>query len=279
MSVGMPEPAPLDMPSGDPAAVDDLVRDVAGAAYRLAGLAGQLAGSAAAAPGWLGADAVAAETELARVAEITRGSAEAVLTAAGRLSTHGGLLRDTRREVTALRAEQDEDFRIAWQRLGEIEDPRLAVMTGSSAWVGVVAELEAAESRRRRRHALVLEELADDASATVRELADACRSVAVPGGQATGGVSWRTWARRCPGGGTSSYGAGASRWLACSTETSKPRTGTSARERLRRSPGPPRSRRDSSSDWVRTACGTSSSCWGRGPSATMQGPAPAGWHD
>lgn len=187
MSVEMPDPVPLDMPSGDPAAVEDLVRDVAGAAYWLAVLADQLSGPARAAPGWLGADATAAATQLARVAAITRESAAAVLTVTGRLSAHGRLLRDTRREVTALRAEQDEDFRTAWQRVGQIEDPRLAVMTGSSAWVGMVAELEATEARRRRRHALVLDELADDAAATVRELADAARPVGGTGRTGDGG--------------------------------------------------------------------------------------------
>ncbi|TQN41310.1 hypothetical protein FHU33_0674 [Blastococcus colisei] len=199
MTVEMPDPVPLDMPPGEPAAVDDLVRDVTGAAYWLAVLADQLSGPAASAPAWLGADAVAAATQLARVAAITRGSADAVRATAGRLSTHGALLRDTRREVTALREEQDEDFRVAWQRLGQSEDLRLAVLTGSSAWVGVVAELEAAESRRRRRHALVLEELADDAAATVRELADAGRLVGATGRTGDGGRVLAYLAAELPG--------------------------------------------------------------------------------
>lgn len=187
MSVAMPEPVPLDMPPGDPAAVDDLVRDMAGAAYRLALVTERLSGPAASAPGWLGADATAAAAQLARVTEIGRAAGDAFLSATGRLSAHGDLLRDTRREVAALRQEQDEDFRTAWQRLSEIGDPRLAVMTGSSAWVGVVAEVEASEARRRRRHALLLEELAADAAATARALAGATRPVGGTGRAGDGG--------------------------------------------------------------------------------------------
>lgn len=188
----MPDKAPLELPPGDPAAVDDLVRDVEGAGYRLASLGDVLAGPAAAAPGWLGADATAATTQLARVAGIARAAADAVLAARARLTTHGELLRDTRREVTALREEQDEDFRAAWQRLGEVQNPQLAVMTGAPAWTGVVAEVEASEARRRRRHRLLLEELADDAAATARALADACRPV---GGAGRHGDAGRVLAR------------------------------------------------------------------------------------
>ena len=148
----MPEPAPSTCRPGTRTAVDDLGHDVGGAADRLAALADDLSGPAAAAPGWLGADAAAAAAQLTRVAGIARAAGEALRSATGRLRTHGDLLRDTRRAVAGLREEQDEDFRAAWQRLGAIEDPRLAVMTGSPAWGGVVAEVEAAEARRRRRH-------------------------------------------------------------------------------------------------------------------------------
>lgn len=177
MSVAMPDPLPLDMPPGDPAAVEDLVRDVDGAAYRLAVLADELSGPAASAPGWLGADATAAATQLVRVTGIAHATAAGLGSASTRLRTYGDLLRDTRREVAALREEQEEDYRLAWQRLTGSEDPRLAVMTGSSAWVGVVDQFEAAEDRRRRRHTVLLEELAEDAAATARALADGCRPV------------------------------------------------------------------------------------------------------
>lgn len=177
MTVAMPDPVPLDMPPGDPAAVDDLADGVAEAARRLAVLADELSGPAASAPGWLGADATAAETQLVRVARITRAAGDALLSAGSRLSSHGALLRDTRRQITALREEQDEDHRRAWQRLGDVENPQLAVMTGATAWVGVVDEFEASEAGRRRRHALLLEELADDAARTARVLGEATRPV------------------------------------------------------------------------------------------------------
>ncbi|WP_324274456.1 hypothetical protein [Blastococcus brunescens] len=199
MSVEVPDPVPLEMPPGGPAAVDDLVRDVAGAAYRLALLADQLSGPAGSAPGWLGADATAAAIQLSRVAVIARESGDAVRAAAGRLTTHADVLRDARRAVAALRAEQDEDFRRTWQLLGQIEDPRLAVTSGSSAWVGPVAELEAAEARRRRRHALVLEEVADDAAATVRALAAAARPVGGTGRAGDGGRVLAHLAAALPG--------------------------------------------------------------------------------
>lgn len=173
----MPGKAPLDLPPGEPAAVDDLVAGTTAAASRLALIADGLTGPAAAAPGWLGVDATAATTQLARVAAIARSAADAVLAATDRLGVHGELLRDARREVEALRDEQDEDFRAAWQRLSAVDDPQLAVMTGSPAWTGVVAEVEAAEARRRRRHRLLLQELEDDAAATARALAEASRPV------------------------------------------------------------------------------------------------------
>ncbi|SFD88499.1 hypothetical protein [Blastococcus tunisiensis] len=186
MSAELPDPVPLELPDGEPEAVEELVRDVDGAARRLGELADRLSGPAGAAPGWLGADAVAAAGQLARVVTLARESAAAVRSAAVRLGAHGELLRDARRQVLELRAEQDEDFRAAWQRIGQLEDPRLALMTGSPAWVGVVAEIEAAEARRRRRHALVLEELAHDAGATGRVLADATRPVGGTGRRGDG---------------------------------------------------------------------------------------------
>ncbi|WP_164704476.1 hypothetical protein [Blastococcus litoris] len=199
MSVTMPGKTPLDLPPGDPSAVDDLVRDVEGAGYRLASLADVLAGPAAAAPGWLGADATAATTQLARVAGITRAAADAVLAARSRLSAHGELLRDTRREVTALREEQDEDFRSAWRRLGDAQDLQLAVMTGAPAWAGEVAEVEASEARRCRRHRVLLEELADDAAATARALADAGRPLGGTGRAGDGGRVLAHLAAELPG--------------------------------------------------------------------------------
>ncbi|SOD94191.1 hypothetical protein [Blastococcus haudaquaticus] len=175
MTVVLPGPVPLDMPPGDPGAVDDLVRDLAGAAFHLAGVDDRLHGPGASVSGWVGDDAVAATGQIARVAGLAGTSTAAVLTAAGRLSSHAEALRDARRRVELLRDEQDEDFRSAQLRLGDLADPQVAVMTGGGGWAGIVAEVEAADAARRRRHEAVLEALAEDAAATARVLADASR--------------------------------------------------------------------------------------------------------
>ena len=57
-------------------------------------------------------------------------------------------------------------------------------MTGGPEVRAVVEEVEAGEASRRRRHAVLLEDLADDAAATARVLADACAAV---GGRGTRG--------------------------------------------------------------------------------------------
>src|SRR4051795_4352047 len=75
MTVMVPAPVPLEMPPGDPAAVDELVRDVAGAAFWLVVLRDELSGPAASAPGWLGDDATAAAVQLSRVAGMAGGAA------------------------------------------------------------------------------------------------------------------------------------------------------------------------------------------------------------
>jgi hypothetical protein len=199
MSVQMPSPVDLPMPPGDPEALADLVQDAAGAAYWLTVLGERLSGPAAAAPGWIGADAAAAVTQIGRVAALTRDAGNAVLEATGRLSAHGACLREARRGVTRLREEQDEDFRAAWRQLGRIENPQLAVMTGSPAWVGVVEDVEAAEASRRRRHAAILEEVADDAAVTARVLAEACGIVGGTGARGDAGRVVAYLAAELPG--------------------------------------------------------------------------------
>jgi hypothetical protein len=177
MTVFVPDPIPLEMPPGDPAAVDELVSDVAGAGFRLAVLRDELSGPAASAAGWLGQDAVAAAGQVVRVAGLAREVAAAVLGARSRLSAHGELLRETRRGVSRLREEQEEDRRAAWGRLQGLPAVTTAMRTGAPEAVAIVEEFEAAEAARRRRHAVLLEAVADDASATARVLADAGRSV------------------------------------------------------------------------------------------------------
>jgi hypothetical protein len=181
-----PDPAPLDLPQGNTAGLEDVVEDVAGAAYWLSVLASDLAGPAASAPGWLGADAAAAAAQVGAVAGLARECSHAVGAAAHRLRLHHDLLVDVRRRVRALQEEQQDDFRSMWQRLSRIEDPQLAVMVDAPERVAAIEEVRAGEASRRRRHAALLEELAADAVATAGLLADSSRLVGGRGDRGDG---------------------------------------------------------------------------------------------
>jgi hypothetical protein len=187
----VPEPVPLDPPPGDVGALEDVVEDVAGAAYWLTVLSGDLSGPAASAPGWLGDDAAAAAAQVGTVAGIARTCSVAVGAAAHRLRLHHDLLREVRRQVGALRAEQDEDFRVAWRRLNALEDPHSAVLTDAPERVAVIEQLRLSEADRRRRHAALLEDIAEDAATTAAVLVD---SSAVVGGQGLRGDGERVLA-------------------------------------------------------------------------------------
>jgi hypothetical protein len=199
VNVELPDPVPLDMPPGHVDALTDVVRDVAGAGFHLNVLAGSLAGPAAAAPGWLGNDATAAVEQVGVAAILARQAAEALVAATHRLSAHAECLSEARRRVAALEREQQEDFAATAVRLAQIDDPVRAVMTAAPERVGPLDDLRAAEASRRRRHAAVLEEVADDAAATARVLGDSC---AVLGGRGAPGDAARVlahFATRLPG--------------------------------------------------------------------------------
>ena len=174
MSVVVPEPVPLDMPPGDPAALEDFVEDVAGTGYRLAVVATCLSSSSAQAPNWRGADASAAAGQVAVVARLAGDLSGAVAAAAGRLRAHHDHVLLTRRRIATLRTQQEEDFAAARARLREIPDFLTAVRPEAAA---VIEELGAAEAVRRREYDRLLAELADDAAAAARVLTDACRPV------------------------------------------------------------------------------------------------------
>jgi hypothetical protein len=182
----VPEPVPLGMPPGDPAALEDFVEDVAGTAYRLALLSTCLTGRAASAPGWRGADAFAAAAQVGVVAALAEELSGAVHAAAHRLRVHHECLTRTRRRVAALRAQQDEDFAVAWGRLADLPDPAMALQSDAAVAVAVVEELEAAEAARRRERDRLLEELADDAAATARALTESCSVVGGRGARGDG---------------------------------------------------------------------------------------------
>ena len=182
MTVVVPSPVPLDMPPGDADALSDVVSDVAWAGFHLTVLSRRLAGPAAAAPGWLGADAAAAAAQVGVVATLAEDVVAAVLAAISRLGDHADRLHEARRQVAALRREQEYGFSGMWTRLGMLGDPHLVMTTDMPEAVAVVEELRAAEDTRRRRHAAILEDVAADAAATARVLIDSC---AAAGGRAT----------------------------------------------------------------------------------------------
>ena len=179
----VPDPLPLAMPPGDPGALDAVVSDVAGAGFSLTVLSRQLTGPAASAPGWLGADAEAAAVQVGVVASLAGESLRAVLAAMHALSGHAELLHVARRQVAALRREQEEDRSATWARLSRMDAHVLAVTSPPDA-VAVVEEWRAGETSRQRRHAAVLEDVATDGARTARVLAE-CGAVAGHGG-ATG---------------------------------------------------------------------------------------------
>ncbi|WP_448626807.1 hypothetical protein [Geodermatophilus sp. URMC 64] len=168
----VPVPVPLDQP-GDPAALADLGSAVTGAAFRTGVLAAHLAGPAASAPGWLGADAAAAAEQVAAVTALVRDLHGSLTTAADRLAVHAAVLDDVRGRISALRRAQEDDFAALSARGVAPADP--------DALVPAVEELLAAEAARRCEHAALLAELDADAAATAGTL-----SLAVTGLGGTG---------------------------------------------------------------------------------------------
>ena len=84
----LPDPARLDPPPGDPAALADLATRLDAAAAFLGDLPGRLGRAPAAACGWVGDDAVAADAQVARVGDLARSAAEALGGAAARVRRH-----------------------------------------------------------------------------------------------------------------------------------------------------------------------------------------------
>jgi hypothetical protein len=207
VTVVVPDPVPLDMPPGDAEALAEVVSDVAGAGFHLTVMSRRLAGPAAAAPGWLGADAAAAAAQVGTVAALAEEVCRAALTAVHRLGDHAERLRDARRQVSVLRREQEDDFGAVWARLDLLGDLDLAMTTDMPEAVAVVEELRGSEDSRRRRHAALLEEIDDDAAATGRVLVDCC---GVVGGRAVPGDASRVvtyLAARLPGWGDAELAA------------------------------------------------------------------------
>ena len=176
MTLPLPERLPLDPPPGDPAAVDDLVQRLSSAVFCLGVLETSLGGPAAAAPGWIGNDAEAAAARVTDVAGVARDSSAALWRAVGRLGSHRDLLEEVRDRIRALAAQQDEDYAVAWGRLGALPDPATAVRAADPAAVAIAEDVAAVEAARRREHAALLAEVVADARATGHVLA-ACSAV------------------------------------------------------------------------------------------------------
>ena len=188
MTVVMPERIPLDPPPGDTDALDDLVRQVSGAVFCLGVLESSLCDPAGSVPGWVGRDATAAAVRVDAVTAVAREGAGALWTAAGRLAAHRDRLLEARDRIRALVTQQDEDYRAAWGRLAAMPDVVSALRVASPAAVAVVEDFAAAEAIRRREHVALLEEVAADATATGRVLAECS---AVVGGTGRSGDAGR----------------------------------------------------------------------------------------
>jgi hypothetical protein len=169
MSWSLPDPVRLEPPPGDPAALADLTTRLDAAAAVLGDLAGQLDGTPAAACGWAGDDAAAADAQVARVSGLARESAESLVRAAARVRRHEEVLTDVRQRLAQLQRAQAEDFDAAVRRMGAAADPATGLPGPGAA--AAVEELLAAEAVRGRLRATMVTEVEIDAAATAAVLA------------------------------------------------------------------------------------------------------------
>ncbi|MBJ7453708.1 MAG: hypothetical protein JHC71_16730 [Blastococcus sp.] len=184
MGWSLPDPARLDPPPGDPVALADLATRLDAAAAFLGDLRGRLGVAPAAACGWAGADAAAADAQVARVGDLARSAADALGCAAARVRRHEEVLTDVRQRLAQLRRAQTEDYGTAVARMGAAADPGTGLPGPGAA--AAVADLAAAEADRGRVRAAMLGEVEVDAAATAAVLAG-CGAVA-GGGDGAGDV-------------------------------------------------------------------------------------------
>lgn len=206
MSALLPRPVPLADPPGSPLALSDAVSELSAAAFRLGVLQAHLAGPAATTPGWLGRDAAEAAAQIAAVTGLVAGSHAALTDAVHRLDLHATVLRDVRRRVTALRAEQREDFAVASARLAASPPGPLSDLPSPEA-VGIVHDLRRREAGRQHEHAALLAELADDTAATARVLIAGTAVVGGTGGTGDGDRVVARLAAQLPGWGDTELAA------------------------------------------------------------------------
>jgi hypothetical protein len=188
--VNLPTPVPLDPPPGNPAVLAELVSAVTGAAFGTGVLRAHLAGPAASAPGWLGADAAAAAEQVGTVASLVQQLHGTLTAAEQRLRVHAEVLDDARQRIAALRRAQGEDFAVTWSHVA---------LSGPDAARPAVEELEAAEADRRRAHAAAVADVLTDAAATAQVLACATTGLGGTGARGQGAAVLAHVATLLPG--------------------------------------------------------------------------------
>ena len=172
VTVVVPDPIPLDPPPGRPEGLDALAWDVQASCYLLGVLETTLRGPAGRAPNWQGDDADAAGATVRTLTELANDISNVQGVAASRILLHRDRLLDALGRIRALVAQQDDDYAAAWGRLSALPDPAFAMRSGDPAASAIVEDFQASEAARRREHAALLAEVADDAAETARVLAD-----------------------------------------------------------------------------------------------------------
>ncbi|MCZ2823596.1 MULTISPECIES: hypothetical protein [unclassified Modestobacter] len=209
MSGLLPTPMGLPDPPGSPAALGDVLDQLASAGFA-AGTTVHLLGAATVDSGWQGADAAALTAEVATARTVAGELHGALATAAARLGDHRELWLAVLTRIADLRADQREQF----ARAGS----RLAVLVGP-AWDGGVpgpgrdeaADLSAAVAAddvdRAAEHRALLDDLAADATAVAAVLAAVAAPLggAARLGDAAGVTAWL--AGRMPGWGDGAFAA------------------------------------------------------------------------
>jgi len=175
VSTVLPPPAPLPDPPGDPGALSAAVDGLAGAGFVLGVLEAHLAGPAARAPGWLGADSAAAAAEVAATRRVVGAVQDAVTAALGAVAGHGETVAAARARIAVLRERQAAAFADAQLRLATLVDPAAQVssVTEDPAATALVAEVAAADADRAAEHAALLASVAEDAAVAATVLAAA----------------------------------------------------------------------------------------------------------
>ncbi|SDG04303.1 hypothetical protein [Klenkia brasiliensis] len=183
MSTVLPPPVPLPDPEGDPGALAAAVDGLAGAGFVLGLLEAHLAGPAARAPGWLGADSAAAAAEVGATRQVVGAVQDAVTRALGALARHRDTVAAARARTAVLRDRQDAAFADAQLRLATRVDPaaQLSSVTEDPVAAALVAEVAAADADRAAEHAALLASVGEDGAAAATVLLAAAADLGAGG--------------------------------------------------------------------------------------------------